>query len=82
MIDQKTINVKAIWDKEASVWVATSDEVPGLVTESENVEALISKLKIMIPELLEANGLINKAEQTEIPFHLLSERYETTFCKG
>ena len=82
MINKKTISVKAIWDKEANVWVATSDDVPGLVTESENIEGLIIKLKIMIPELLEANGLINKAEQTEIPFHLLSERSETAFCKG
>ncbi len=71
----KIIHVKAIWDKEAKVWVAISEDVPGLVTEAETLEQLIKKLQVMIPELLEANGLINSNE-TEIPFHLLSERTE------
>lgn len=82
MIQQEVINVKAVWDKEADVWVATSNDVPGLITESGTVEELISKLKILIPELLEANGIINHGEETEIPFNLLSERFETVCCKG
>jgi predicted RNase H-like HicB family nuclease len=44
--------VTAFWDPEAAVWVATSEDVPGLATEADTVEALIDKLKIMIPELL------------------------------
>jgi predicted RNase H-like HicB family nuclease len=48
--------VYAMWDAEAGVWVATSEEVPGLATEADTVEKLIAKLKVMIPELLEANG--------------------------
>ncbi|MCK7514183.1 MAG: DUF1902 domain-containing protein [Desulfobacterales bacterium] len=39
--------VRAEWDAEAGVWVATSDDVPGLATESETIEALIEKLRIM-----------------------------------
>ncbi len=77
----KTIRVKAIWDNEAGVWVATSDDVPGLITESETSEKLIEKLKILIPELLEINGMNNLFQQTEIPFHLLSERTEITNCQ-
>ena len=76
MAAKKIIQVKAIWDKEALVWVATSNDVPGLVTESENMEKLIQKLKIMIPELLEANGMLMKSQHIEIPFNLLSERTE------
>lgn len=47
------------WDPESEVWVATSDDVPGLATEAPNLEALIEKLRIMIPELLEANQLLS-----------------------
>ena len=73
----KTIRVKANWDEEAQVWVATSNDVSGLATEAETLEQLIKKLQIIIPELLYVNGLINEDEQGEIPFHLLSERTET-----
>jgi predicted RNase H-like HicB family nuclease len=50
--------VKAEWDDEASVWIASSDDVPGLATGADTFEALIDKLKVVIPELLEANGLL------------------------
>jgi predicted RNase H-like HicB family nuclease len=53
---QKIYFIRAEWDEEAKAWVATSDDVPGLVTEAETMEALSSKLEIMIPELLAENG--------------------------
>lgn len=48
--------VRAEWDDEAAVLVASSDDVPGSVTEAATLEALDAKLRIMVPELLEANG--------------------------
>lgn len=48
-----TYHVQADWDPEAGVWVATSEDVPGLATEAETIEALTEKLRVMIPELLE-----------------------------
>ena len=53
----KPFFVRAEWDEEASVWVATSDNVPGLATEEATMEGLFEKLKLIIPELLKANGL-------------------------
>jgi predicted RNase H-like HicB family nuclease len=50
-----TYSVRADWDGEAEVWVATSQEVPGLCTEAATLEALAAKLRVMVPELLEAN---------------------------
>ncbi|HWA90208.1 MAG TPA: DUF1902 domain-containing protein [Rhizomicrobium sp.] len=47
--------MNALWDAEASVWVATSDDVPGLATESASFEVLLEKLRTMVPELLELN---------------------------
>ena len=48
--------VRAEWDEEARVWVASSEDVPGLVSEAETVERLIERVTAVIPELLEANA--------------------------
>nr|VFK51631.1 MAG: protein of unknown function (DUF1902) [Candidatus Kentron sp. TUN]VFK53616.1 MAG: protein of unknown function (DUF1902) [Candidatus Kentron sp. TUN]VFK57065.1 MAG: protein of unknown function (DUF1902) [Candidatus Kentron sp. TUN] len=74
---RKTIHVKAIWDNEAEVWVASSDDVPGLITEASASDRLMEKLRVLIPELLEVNGILKGSDKTEIPFYLLSERRET-----
>ncbi|MHB9838484.1 DUF1902 domain-containing protein [Paraburkholderia terrae] len=50
------VRVTAFRDVEADVWVAESEDVPGLITEADTLELLIPKLKVLIPELLEANG--------------------------
>ena len=71
---RKSLFVRAEWDEEARVWVATSDDVPGLATEAETTEQLIEKLKVIIPELFEANDF---AANSEIPFELFSRRFET-----
>lgn len=47
--------VEALWDDEASVWVATSDDIPGLVTEAETPAELRAKLVNIVPELLAEN---------------------------
>jgi len=72
---QKIFFVRAEWDQEAEVWVATSDDVPGLATEAETLELLNAKLICMIPELLEANGVTHSAE---VPFELLARRFAVT----
>ena len=72
--------VRAFWDSEANVWVAESDDVPGLITESDNMEHLITKLHTLIPELLEENGMLDQSDTQEIPFHLYSERKEKVRC--
>ena len=70
----KQITVNAESDPEAKVWVATSDDVPGLITEAETVEALAEKLSAMIPELLEANGILVGDSVREVPINLIAHR--------
>lgn len=72
----KQIRVTAIWDSDAGVWVAGSEDVPGLVTEADTSEQLVQKLKVLIPELLELNGMLSDFSHNSIPFHLLCERTE------
>ena len=47
--------VKMLWDEDAKVWVATSEEIPGLILESGSYDALIEKIKTAAPELLALN---------------------------
>ncbi|MGH7100627.1 MAG: DUF1902 domain-containing protein [Stellaceae bacterium] len=68
-------NVKAEWDAEAEVWVASSDDVPGLATGADTFEELIAKLKLVIPELLEENGLL-AVDIDDVPFAVIAERVE------
>lgn len=68
----KPLFVRAEWDDEVNVWVATSDDVPGLATEDDTLEVLIEKLKIIIPELLELN---EGDQEYEVPFELLTRRF-------
>lgn len=59
---------------EAGVWVATSDDVPGLVTESKTFEALLKKLRTLVPELLELNGILPKSGKAS--YRVVAERHE------
>jgi predicted RNase H-like HicB family nuclease len=52
----RPIIIHADWDPEAAVWVATTTDLRGLVTEAETVEALRAKLPGMILDLLEEHG--------------------------
>ena len=48
--------VKLFWDSDASVWVATSDDIRGLVLESGSLDVLIERVRITVPELLRLNN--------------------------
>ena len=63
---QLSCKVDAFWDGEAGVWVATSDDVPGLATESETLESLTQKLRDMVPELLQLNDVIASDKNSTI----------------
>ncbi len=64
--------INLFWDNEAGVWIATSDDISGLVLESNSLDALIEKVKIAVPELLELN---KKIENKTASLHFLSEKY-------
>jgi hypothetical protein len=66
----RNITINARWDDEAGVWLATSNDVPGLVVEADTWPAMIEEVRLVLPELLELSGqasdklsLIFKAEE-------------------
>ncbi|MEZ5813001.1 MAG: DUF1902 domain-containing protein [Rhizobiaceae bacterium] len=67
-----SIVVRAEWDEEAGVWVATSSDIEGLAVEAESMEALQPKVLSAICDLMELNGL--DSDLTEIPVHIMAER--------
>ncbi|WP_244446630.1 DUF1902 domain-containing protein [Neorhizobium galegae] len=44
------------WDEEASVWVATSNDIEGLAVEADTMEELEPKVKAALADLIELNG--------------------------
>ena len=48
-------NVNFTWDDEAHVWIAQSDDIPGLVLEGGSLDALIERVRFAAPELIELN---------------------------
>ena len=70
--------IKFTWDNESQVWIATSDDVPGLVLESGSFDALVERVIYAVPELLELNS-------KTAPFYnltFLSERHEQVQLNG
>jgi hypothetical protein len=55
---QRDITIQARWDREASVWLATSDDVPGLVVEADTWPGMINEVQLVLPELLEVSGQV------------------------
>lgn len=51
----RTLVVTVARDDEAGVWVATSDDVPGLVSEAASYEDLRARVLAVAPELLRDN---------------------------
>ncbi|MDR1184462.1 MAG: DUF1902 domain-containing protein [Coriobacteriales bacterium] len=64
--------VNFLWDEGAAVWVATSDEIPGLVLESGSLDALMERVRYAAPELL----ALNSPSEGDFSLHFLSERRE------
>ena len=64
------ITVFLSWDEESSVWIAESQDMPGLILESGSFDALVERVKIAVPDLLESDG----AEHAQVKIHFKAER--------
>jgi hypothetical protein len=51
--------ITLLWDNEARVWIAESEDIPGLILESGSLDALIERVKVAAPELLELSGKVS-----------------------
>jgi Domain of unknown function (DUF1902) len=67
-----SIIVRADWDGEVGVWVATSDDIAGLAVEAEAMEILQQKVHAALSDLLERNEPLSNL--AEIPVHIMTEQ--------
>lgn len=71
-------NIQMTWDPEAAVWIATSDDVPGLALESGSFDALIERVKYAVPELME----LNHRNAPSYNLNFFSKRNVTVLANG
>lgn len=64
--------INLVWDNDADVWIATSDDIPGLVLESGSFDALLERVRFAVPELLE----LNAPKQPSCTLSFVSSRQE------
>lgn len=62
----KGYNIQLVWDDEAEVWMATSDDIPGLILEDDSADKLIQRVILAAPEIIELNGV---EKRQDIYFH-------------
>jgi predicted RNase H-like HicB family nuclease len=58
------------WDDEASVWIAESHDIPGLILESDSFDTLVERVKEAVSELLELSGTVH----SQVKLHFKAER--------
>ena len=63
------IIVNATWDKQAHLWIATSDDIDGLAVEAKTMEILEPKVTDAIHDLIELNGM--RSTLSEVPVYIM-----------
>lgn len=71
-MQKHTIIVRADWDEEAGVWVATTTDIEGLAVEAETLEKLSDKVCAAIIDLVELNGF--EGAVSDIPVHIMADK--------
>jgi hypothetical protein len=65
-------NISFFWDNEAEVWIASSEDVFGLILEDESLDNLMKRVFVAISDLL---GLEGDGHQT-ISVNCVASRFE------
>jgi hypothetical protein len=70
--------IKFTWDADAGVWIATSDDVPGLVLEDESFDELVKETHLAVPTLL----ALNSSPRENILLDFVTHRQERLVYSG
>lgn len=71
--DAVNFNVQVAWDEDAGVWFVQDTDVPGLVAEADDLDTLVKRLIVLVPEMLELNGVVQPDHGLpDVPFNLIS----------
>lgn len=64
----KIFTIVVEWDADAEVFIASSDDIDGLVVEAETINEMVTHLQEVIPMLLEEN----RQSLQDFDFHIKS----------
>jgi len=78
MIPKSNYTITLTWDDEACVWIATSDDIAGLVLEHGSFDALVERVRFAVPDLLAVYGII----QNDISLDFIASRQEKLMIHG
>ena len=70
--------ITASWDDEAKVWVATSEDIPGLFAQADTFEELVGLLPDLAADLLLADGWPVSAHDP-VPLEILARHYSLAY---
>ncbi len=74
MMINLSVLVRADWDDDAAVWVATSDDVPGLVAEHADFRRLQEMVLELVPILLVENDMVPAHDMAfDVPVHMTAQ---------
>jgi len=65
--------IKMIWDAELKRWAAIGSEGMGLVLESDSFDALIERVRLAAPEMIE----LNLNYKGPVNLHFITERIDS-----
>ena len=71
----KKCTVKLIWDD--GIWYTKADEELGIVLESNSFDALIERVRIAVPEMLELN--CGCKDEVQLTFEMVQPDYKSEF---
>lgn len=80
MRDGIEVTIAVEWDEEASVWVATSEDVIGFVTEAATMDEIIKKTPAIVMELLIENNQIQENNDVHVPISLFAPKAMLAAC--
>jgi hypothetical protein len=75
------IEIVAEWDPEASVWVATSEDIAGFVMEDATIERLASRVPEVLEDLIELNEVELPDDLGQVPFEIRAVQTGFAFAR-
>lgn len=69
------LEIHAEWIADPGIWVATSEDVPGLCVQADSFDEMVDIVTTLVPELLELNHVV--VHQPTIPLHITAEKIAT-----
>jgi hypothetical protein len=52
----RNYKIRANWDADANVWIATSRDLPGLVIEAGSWQTMLKEIELVAPDLIELSS--------------------------